>query len=162
MRVALRQPLAAASLALLLVFAGCGAATDDADTDDTSVDQSAEGDTDTTDDSDGDSSDTDDSADDTDDAAEGPAGGAVYTDPTADAVQVAIGENGFDPSSIDVAVGGVVTFTPSDSGPHGIYVGDLDGYSAMGGLTASFRFDQPGTYRVFDEITEAEATVTVQ
>lgn len=161
MRVALRQPLAAASLALLLVFAGCGAGADDtgaSDTDDTSVDQG----TDTGDDTSSDTDDTADDTDDADDAAEGPAGGAVYTDPTADAVQVTIGENGFDPSSIDVAVGGVVTFTPSDSGPHGIYVGDLDGYSAMGGLTASFRFDQPGTYRVFDEITETEATVTVQ
>lgn len=73
-----------------------------------------------------------------------------------------ISESSFDPADISVPVGGTVTFTGSDSGPHGLFVGDLDGYTAMGGLTATFRFDIAGTYRVFDEITEAEATVTVQ
>jgi plastocyanin len=75
-------------------------------------------------------------------------------------VQVGVSESGFDPASISVPVGGTVTFTPSDEGPHGIYVGDLDGYTAMGGLTATFRFDIAGTYTVYDEISEASATVT--
>lgn len=157
MGTVIRGSLVAAALAALLVFTGCAASTDAADTD-TSVSDDGGGGGATADE--GTDADTDTDMDDA--ASEGPAGGAVYTDPTADAVQADIGANGFTPSSIEVAVGGVVTFTPSDDGPHGIIVGDLDGYSAMGGLTASFRFDQVGTYRVFDEITEAEATVTVQ
>lgn len=69
-------------------------------------------------------------------------------------------EAGFDPDAISVPVGGTVTFTGGDDGPHGLYVGDLDGYSVMSGLTATFRFDIAGTYTVYDEISEASAIVT--
>lgn len=93
---------------------------------------------------------------------DGPAGGAAYTDPAADSLAVSVTATGFDPDAITVPVGGTVTFTAADEGPHGLYVGDLDGFSVMGGLTATFRFDIAGTYRVFDEISEAEATVTVE
>ena len=95
------------------------------------------------------------------DSDKGPAGGATYTDPAADSLNVAVSGAGFDPSSITVPLGGSVTFTGSDDGPHGLYVGDLDSYSVMRGLTATFTFSIAGTYTVFDEISEAEATVTV-
>ena len=83
------------------------------------------------------------------------------TDPAKDSDKVAVSGAGFDPSSITVPLGGSVTFTGSDDGPHGLYVGDLDSYSVMRGLTATFTFSIAGTYTVFDEISEAEATVTV-
>lgn len=92
----------------------------------------------------------------------GPAGGAVYTDPGAESVQVTVSPDGFAPASITVAVGETVTFTGADDGPHGLYVGDLDGYSVMGGITATYRFDIAGTYRVFDEISETEAVVLAE
>lgn len=142
--------------ASLLLFTGCSSQPEAVDDDSSQVDDSATDESDTTDDTE--DTDTEDSEE---EPADSPAGGAVYTDPAADSVQVAVSETGFDPASVSVPVGGTVTFAPSDDGPHGIYVGDLDGYSAMGGLTATFRFDIAGTYQVYDEISEAEATVVV-
>lgn len=142
--------------ASLLLFTGCSSQPEAVDDDSSQVDDSATDETDTADDTE--ETDTEDTEE---EPADSPAGGAVYTDPAADSVQVAVSETGFDPASVSVPVGGTVTFAPSDDGPHGIYVGDLDGYSAMGGLTATFRFDIAGTYQVYDEISEAEATVVV-
>ncbi len=161
MHIRSRTAAAITLAASMILFAGCstGSPAEDAEpssqvdesTDDTAAEES-----------------TDDAAEDADAADDdtagdvGPAGGAVYTDPTADSVQVVISETGFDPADISVPVGGTVTFTGGDSGPHGLYVGDLDSYSVMGGLTATYRFDTAGTYRVFDEISETEATVTAE
>lgn len=149
-----RTGAALAIAASLLLFTGCSSTTATDDDTTSQVDESA------TDQSADSEASTDDTASDVSEDNPGPAGGVVYTDPAADSVQVTVSETGFDPSAISVAVGGTVTFTPSDDGPHGLYVGDLDSYSAMGGLTATFRFDIAGTYRVYDEITETEATVT--
>ncbi len=145
---------ALAIAASLLLFTGCSSSTTATDEDTSQVDEA------TSDESAQAQAPSSDTSSDVSEDNPGPTGGAVYTDPASDSVQVTVSESGFDPSSISVAVGGTVTFTPSDDGPHGLYVGDLDSYSAMGGLTATFRFDIAGTYRVYDEITETEATVT--
>ncbi|WP_292831691.1 hypothetical protein [Microbacterium sp.] len=156
MNIRARSTAAVVVAASLLLFAGCTSSEPVADdtssqTDDTTIETDAASD------------DTDADADaDADAAADAsPAGGAVYTDPAVDSASVTVSPSGFDPAAISVPVGGTVTFMGGDDGPHGIYVGDLDGYSVMGGLTATFRFDLAGTYTVYDEISEASATVTV-
>jgi hypothetical protein len=42
-----------------------------------------------------------------------------------------------------------------------VLVGGLDGATVTGGLTETFRFDEPGTYTVKDDISGNTATIVV-
>lgn len=153
-----RTAAAAFSTLLLLGFAACGSDESDGGeqaADPTSASTPA-----------GDATDepTEDATEETTEPAEAPAGGAVLTDPPEGepAATLTLDDTGFDQDAVTVPVGGVVRVTSTDGGPHGVIVADLDGASVMGGLDEWFRFDQPGSYPVSDEITGATATVVVE
>lgn len=98
-----------------------------------------------------------------DEPAEAPAGGVVFVDAVDDpAATVTITEAGFEPADTTVSVGDVVQVTTTDDGIYGVVVGDLSSYTVTTGLDEFFRFDQPGTYAVAEEISQAEATITVE
>lgn len=98
-----------------------------------------------------------------DEPAEAPAGGVVFVDAVDDpAATVTITEAGFEPAGTTVSVGDVVKVTTTDDGIYGVVVGDLSGYTVTTGLDEFFRFDQPGTYAVSEEISQAGATITVE
>ena len=156
-----RSALGAAALAtaLLLSAAGCGG---DDDTSSSEPGPSAQ-----SDDSGGGGEDegSGDTGDDTgDDTGAAPAGGVTFVDITDAAAVVMIGPDGFEPGDVTVAVGDVVQFSAvaDVDGVYGVIVGDLDGYTVTGGLDEYFRFDQPGTYPVTEDISSATMTVTVE
>ncbi len=71
------------------------------------------------------------------------------------AVVVAIGPDGFEPGDATVSVGDVVKFTAADDGIYSVIVSDLDGYTVATGLDEYFRFDEPGSYPVAEELSGA-------
>ena len=150
---------AAGLTALLLLLGPTACGGDDegsTDSSDTGADTDAGGD-----DTGGDDA-PDDGGDDAE-PAEGPAGGVVFTDLTdTPAATVVINEGGFSPGDVTVSVGDVVQFTTDDDGIYGVIVGDLDGYTVTGGLDEAFLFEQPGSYPVREDISGAEATITVE
>ncbi|CAN5286280.1 hypothetical protein BH09ACT12_BH09ACT12_04920 [soil metagenome] len=148
-----RLPLLAASAlaaALLLSLAACGG--DDDDTSDGDATSQ------TSDPADGGEATAPDEAEN----GAAPAGGVALADITADAVAVTIGPDGFEPGDATIAVGEVVEFTAADDGLYSVIVGDLDGYTVGSGLVEYFRFDQPGSYPVTEDLSGAPMTINVE
>lgn len=103
---------------------------------------------------------SEDAGDDT--GGDAPAGGVTFVDVTEGATVVTIGPDGFDPDELTVAVGDVVQFTAGDDGLYSVIVNDLDGYTVGSGIDEYFSFDQPGTYPVTEDLSQATATITAE
>ncbi|CAB4684530.1 MAG: hypothetical protein F2667_00185 [Actinobacteria bacterium] len=86
----------------------------------------------------------------------------LVDDPGTPDATLTLDDVGFDLEGASIPVGGIVRFTSTDGGPHGIVVGTLSSVTVMGGLDEWYRFDEPGSYVVSDEITGATATVVVE
>jgi len=84
--------------------------------------------------------------------------------PSAEEAAVTIGDEGFDPETLEITVGTTVTWTNATSAPR--TVTSHDGVFTSPGLvtdeTFSYTFDTPGTYTYFDNYhPELEGTIIV-
>jgi plastocyanin len=90
-----------------------------------------------------------------------PAGGVTFVDTVKKpAATLAIGADGFARAETTVSVGDVVRVTAGDDGTYGITVNDLPSYTVTTGLDEFFRFEEPGTYAIGEEVSGATATIT--
>lgn len=71
-------------------------------------------------------------------------------------------EGTWDPSSLEVASGEVITFVAAEGAPTAAVTFDgSNTYTITTGLTESFTLDEPGSYTVSEYLSGAEMTVTV-
>jgi plastocyanin len=84
--------------------------------------------------------------------------------PSSEEAAVTIGEEGFDPDTLEITAGTTVTWTNADDAPHTVTSHD-DVFTSSGLVTDetfSFTFDTPGTYTYFDNYRpELEGTIIV-
>lgn len=97
-------------------------------------------------------------------AAEGaPAGGVVLTDGEAPAERtITVVGRAFEPNTLTIKVGDIVTFKAGDKEITSVIVGDLSGATVTGGLIETFKFSAPGTYPVKEDISGNTATIIVE
>jgi plastocyanin len=86
----------------------------------------------------------------------------TLTNPGPNDTKVSLSGNSFDPSSLTIKPGTIVTFTATDGKIHAVIVGPLSGATVYNGLIESFVFPGPGTFAVKDDVTTATMTITVK
>jgi plastocyanin len=150
MRISALAPIALAA-ALLLTVGGC-AATADVSTGDESSQSSSD----------------DEGVDDTEATEETEESGMsdlvpVFTDaPATPGPEMVLSAAGFEPSSLTVASGDIVTFTSNDGGIYGLIVNQLDSVTVTDSLPEYYQFNDAGTYYLIEDISGATATITVE
>lgn len=144
MRTPALAPLALAA-ALLLTLAGCTA---DAPT---STDDSSQADDSGTDEQPSEDAATSDLA-------------PVLTDAPADGGPVIeiSSADGMSPSELTISAGDVVSFVTGDGSFHGLVVNQLASVTVADNLPEYYQFNDPGTYYVSDELSDATAVITVE
>lgn len=71
-------------------------------------------------------------------------------------------DGGFDPATLEVAVGELFTVKQGGDGVNAVKFGDAsDTYTISGGLIESFTIDAAGTYTMTEDLTGETATITV-
>lgn len=71
-------------------------------------------------------------------------------------------DGGFDPGTLEVAVGELFTVKQGGDGVNAVKFGDsTDTYTITGGLFESFTIDAAGTYTMTEDLTGETATITV-
>ena len=71
-------------------------------------------------------------------------------------------DGGFDPATLDVAVGELFTVKQGGEGVNAVKFGDSsDTYTISGGLIESFTIDAAGNYTMTEDLTGETATITV-
>ncbi len=92
-----------------------------------------------------------------------PAGGVVLADGEAPAERtITVVGRAFEPNTLTIKVGDIVTFKAGDKEITSVIVGDLGGATVTGGLIETFKFSAPGTYPVKEDISGNTATIIVE
>ena len=149
MRTSALAPIALAA-ALLLTGAGCTAADDTSNTDDTSQTSSD------------DDADVPSSSDESEDTGTSDLVPVLTNEPAAGGPAVVITASGFEPGDLTVSSGDVVTFTSGDDGIYGLIVNQLDGVTVASSLPEYYQFNDPGTYYLKEDISGNTGTITVE
>ncbi len=157
--------LAAASLAVALIFGAAACGSSDSGSDGAADDTEANAPDDTTAADAGTDDTTDGSDEGTDSSGEAGTGTVTLTDGEAGAdLTVTYTEaDGFAPGELTVGVGELFTFVSGDDGVHAVKFGESsDTFTITNGLIESFTIDAAGTYTVTEDISGATMTITVE